>query len=319
MSDQIPSEPQRKSCLERAFIFFIRLLFAFVVGIAIGVGIYFGVQLLYNEYQSLTQEYESRIVALETSQSESNQQMIDRLSGFQTRLETLEIQGDTQKNIIADLESQLDSYDEFRTYQATVVAGQQETITILQDTTLAIQDELSTVQTDLDSLESSLSGFQEDLLAIESITEVLEDSVNKNQDAIETINQTLVGVDARMLELEYKMAFLEAMEFLTRARLNLVQGNLTLARSDIEATRTLLVALQEQLSPLQAAYVGEIITSVDDTLTFLPGAPLTAADKLESVWQMLAAGLPEEGEANTDTPLDSTPSPTPLVTPTPTP
>ena len=136
MSDQIPSEPQKKSCLERAFIFFIRLLFAFVIGIAIGVGIYFGVQLLYNEYQSLTQEYDSRISTLETSQSESNQQMIDRLSGFQTRLETLEIQGDTQKNMIADLDSQLDSHDEFRSYQATVVADQQETITNLQNTIL---------------------------------------------------------------------------------------------------------------------------------------------------------------------------------------
>jgi uncharacterized coiled-coil protein SlyX len=319
MSDQIPSETQKKSCLERAFIFFIRLLFAFVVGIAIGVGIYFGVQLLYNEYQSLIQEYDSRISTLETSQSESNQQIIDRLSGFQTRLETLEIQGDTQKNIIADLESQLDSYDEFRSYQATVVAGQQETITNLQDTIFALQNEVSTVQNDLKSLQSSFSGFQEDLLSIEANTKALEDSVNENQTAIETINEMLMDIDAHMLELEYKMIFLEAMEFLTRARLNLVQGNLTLARSDIEATRTLLAALQEQLSPPQAAYVSEIITSVDDILTFLPGAPLTAADKLESVWQLLAAGLPVESEENIESPVDGTPSPTPLVTPTPTP
>lgn len=319
MSDQIPSEPQRKSCLERVFIFFIRLLFAFVVGIAIGVGIYFGVQLLYSEYQSLTQDYDSRISALETSQSESNQQIIDRLSGFQTRLETLEIQGDTQKNTIADLESQLDSYDEFRSYQATVVAGQQETITILQDTIFALQDEYSTVQTDLDSLESSISGFQEDLQAIETSTKELSDSVNENQAAIGTINETLMVIDTRMLELEYKMAFLQAMEYLTRARLNLVQGNLTLARSDIEATRTLLVVLQEQLPPLQAAYVGDIISAIDDTLTFLPGAPLTAADKLEGVWQMLAAGLPVESEANSEIPVDSTPSPTPMATPTPMP
>jgi uncharacterized coiled-coil protein SlyX len=104
MSDQLPSEPPKKSCLERAVIFSIRLLFAFVVGIAIGVGIYFGIQMLYNEYQSITQEYDSRISTLETNQSESSQQVTDRLSGYQSRLETLEIQGDTQKNTIADLE-----------------------------------------------------------------------------------------------------------------------------------------------------------------------------------------------------------------------
>ena len=53
--NELTPEPQKKSCLERAIIFLIRLLFAFVVGIAIGVGIYFGIRLLYNEYQSITQ------------------------------------------------------------------------------------------------------------------------------------------------------------------------------------------------------------------------------------------------------------------------
>ena len=82
MNDQTPSEPQKKSCLERAVIIFIRLLFAFVVGVAIGVGIYFGVRLLYDEYQTLTIDYATRINALEASQSQSNQLLSDRLSSF---------------------------------------------------------------------------------------------------------------------------------------------------------------------------------------------------------------------------------------------
>jgi len=109
------------------------------------------------------------------------------------------------------------------------------------------------------------------------------------------------------------------MELLTRARLNLVQGNYTLAQSDLESARSLLVILQEELPPFQAAYVGGIIAAIDDLLTYLPGAPLTAADKLESVWQMLAAGLPDEGESTADSSEGSTPTPTPTVTPTPNP
>ena len=143
MSDQPPTELPKKSCLERAVILFIRLLFALVLGIAIGVGIYFGVQLLYDEYRSLTQDYDLRITALESSQSQSSQLLTDRMVSFQTRLEKLEIQGDTHKDALADLEILLESHDEFRTYQETVVAEQQETILNLQDTILALQTKVN--------------------------------------------------------------------------------------------------------------------------------------------------------------------------------
>ena len=90
-----------------------------------------------------------------------------------------------------------------------------------------------------------------------------------------------------------------------------MQGNTTLAQSDVNAARELLVELQLELSEFQAAYVGEIIAALDDTLKFLPGAPLTAADSLERAWQMLAAGLPDEPEIDTSAASDETPTPEP--------
>lgn len=324
MSTQPPTEqPKKKSCLERAVIFFIRLIFAFVVGVAIGVGIYFGIRLLYDEYQSLTQDYDARITTLETNQSQSSQLVTDRMSGLQTRLENLEIQGDTHKNTIAELENRLDSHDEFRSYQATVVAGQQETIQNIQETILAMQTEINIVQTDLAALQNSLSSFQEDIIALETNTKTLADTVEENQSAsqvaIEAMNEMTLDTEARMTTLEHKMAFLVVMELLTRARLNLVQGNYTLAQSDFEAARALLVVLQEELLPLQSAYVGGIITAIDDLLTYLPSAPVTAADKLESVWQMLATGLPDEADLTIELSEEGTPVPTPTLTPTPQP
>jgi chromosome segregation ATPase len=329
MSTQITPAPQKKSCLERAIILSIRLLFAFVVGIAIGVGIYYSVRLLYGEYQSITQDYDSRIAALETSQSESGQQVSDRLSSYQERLEALEIQGDTQKDALADLESRLNSHDDFRSYHATVAAGQQETLLNMQDTILAMQGEVNIAQENLETLQNSLTGFQEDITAHESNTEALADAVEENQAAVksmlETVSNLVLDTEAQMKALEYQMVFLQAMELLTRARLNLVQGNVTLAQSDIEAARALLATLQSELPSYQAAYVSETITLVDDTLTYLPGAPLTAADKLESVWQMLATGLPDEVYSTADQTVtpgpseESTPSPTLTSTPTPQP
>jgi hypothetical protein len=315
MSTQTPEQPPQKSCFERVFIFLIRLIFAFVVGIAIGVGIYFGVRLLYGEYQSITQDYDARLSALENSLSQSDQLVADRMTGLQTRLENLEIQGDTYKNIIADLENRLESHDEFRSYQATAVTGQQETISSMQEVILELQTEVGTVQSDLEMLENSLSGVQDDISALETNAKVITDAVEESQDVTDITNSKVQDVEARMTILEQEMTFLVAMELLTRARLNLVQGNYTLAQSDIGTAINLLVTLQEELPPLQASYVGEIIEAANDTLTFLPGAPLTAGDKLEGVWQMLASGLPSEEDSTIEA-EESIPDSTPTVTPT---
>ena len=324
MTEQLsPVEPQKKSCLERIVILFIRLLFALVVGVAIGVGIYFGISLLYNEYQALTQDYDSRITALETNQAQTDQLVTDRFSNYQTRVETLEILGDNHKEELNELVSRLDTLEESHSYQATVVAGQQETIRNMQETILALQAEVSMVQSDLETLQNSLSGFQEDILALETNTrnlaDTLEDSQSTNQAAAEVMSEIVLKTDKRMTDLEHKMVFLVAMELMTRARLNLVQGNYTLAQSDLEAAQSMLVALQDELLPFQSAYVSGIVDAIDDLLTYLPGAPLTAADKLESVWQLLAAGLPEEDDSANALTDGSTPSPTPTLTPTPNP
>ena len=327
MSTPLTPEPPKKSCLERAVIFSIRLLFAFVVGVAIGVGIYFGARLLYQEYQSLTQSYENRITALETNQAEADQQVTDRLSNYQTRLETLEIQGDTQKDTLTDLESRLDSHDEFRSYNATIVMGQQQTLLDLQDAIAGMHDEVSTVQSDLEALQSDLASFEEDILALENSTETFVNGSEENQATIDSMNEMVLSTEARMAALEHQMVVLQAMELLTRARLNLVQGNATLAQSDIEAARDLLLNLQAEVPEYQAAYVGEIVTVLEETLSYLPAAPLTAADLLETAWQMLATGLPDEAaaaeaEAGTATDATGTPEPTNqgevTVTPTPT-
>ncbi len=327
MSTPLPPEPKKKTCLERTIVFLVRLFFAFVVGIAIGLGVYFGFNFLYGEYQTLTQDYDARITALETNQAQAEQLVTDRLSGFQTRLETLEIQGDTQKEAVTNLNSQLDKYEEILLYQATAIAGQQLTQEGMQETLLSMQTEISVLQSNLDAIQNIITRFNEDILALESNTTALTEGVAENQAAVAALNESVISTEARMAAVESQMVFLQAMELLTRARLNLVQGNTTLAQSDIEAARDLLTELQTLLPPYQAEYVGQIIVALEDTLKFLPNAPLTAADKLEGAWQFLAAGLPDESAAEaaseTDEEIEGTPTPeatpeiTPSLTPTP--
>ena len=216
MSTPLPPEPKKKSCLERAVIFFIRLFFAFIVGIAIGIGIYFGIRMLYGEYQSMISEYDARITALETNQTEANQLVSDRLSGFQSRLETLEIQGDTEKETITNLESQVEKHEEFLSYQATVVAGQQLSQQGMQETILGLQTQIAVVQSDLEAIQSSLTSFEEDIKALETNSQALTDGLEENQSAIAAMNEAVQSTEAQMAALEYQMVFLQAMELLTR-------------------------------------------------------------------------------------------------------
>jgi chromosome segregation ATPase len=317
MSTPLPPQPPQKTCLERAIIVFVRLLFALIFGIAIGAGIYFGATLLYGQYLTLTQDYEARISALENQQSETEQIVSDRLADFQTRLETLEILGDTQKESLADLEGRIDSHEEFLSYQATVVMGQQVTQEGIQDTILALQTQIGVLESDLAAVQTALTGFDEDLTALETTVESYDES-------IAAVNEIVASGGARLTALQHQMVFLQAMELLTRARLNLVQGNVSLAQNDINTASALLSQLLPELPPYQVDYVNETILRLEATLEALPAAPLTASDQLESAWQMLSAGLPSEAEAQTnvvESSQGSTPTPTATteVTATPTP
>ncbi len=109
---------------------------------------------------------------------------------------------------------------------------------------------------------------------------------------------------------------------LTRSRIFLTQGNISLAQTEIRAAASLLTELQEQLPEGQAAYIGEAVDVLNESLSYLPRSPLLASDRVEGVWQLLFEGLPEESAeeaAAEEAAAESTGTPTAEGTPTATP
>ena len=323
-----PPLPQnaQPSCLVRGLRFLIRAIFVLLIGTLLGIGTYYGAILLYDQYVSLTQDHETRLAALEMNRTETENLITEGFSSLQTRLETLELQGDTHKEEIASLESSLANYEEYLSLQATAVMGYQATQDDMQETILALQTQIGILQTDLESIQSGITAFESDLGAVESAVDDLTETLEGNQALVDTMQALSDENEARMLALQNEMTWLQVMQLLTRARLSLVQGNATLAISDIEAAQTLMAGLQANVPDFQVVYVEQIMTLLDDTLGYLPNTPLTAADQLESAWQMLVNGLPTEAEAaemeadtaETNAEAEETPAPSEEATPTPT-
>ncbi len=93
----------------------VRLLLILIFGGALGAGLYFGTSALYQQYTRVIEDHAARLDALESRQLQNSQLTLDRLENFQDRIETLEIQGDTDKDALADLQSRFDALEETQT------------------------------------------------------------------------------------------------------------------------------------------------------------------------------------------------------------
>ena len=243
----------------------VRLLLILIFGGALGAGLYFGTSALYEQYTRVIEDHAARLDTLESHQQQNSQLTLDRLENFQDRIEILEIQGDIDKDALADLQSRFDALEESQTNQ-------------IADANL-FSERISTVE----QLVDQTSSLGENQVSLQKQVEQLSKSI----DALDEQN-------SRLDILYNDFQVLRAMELLTRARLHLMSGNLTIARSDIESSRDILGLLQAIVPDQQIESVTAIIALLDDALDRLPDFPVSAADKLEGAWALLIDGLSRE-------------------------
>lgn len=316
MSDVTPT--QKPSCFSRALGFILRLFFVLILGVVLGAGIFYGALYVYRQYIQVVQEHSWQLYELETRLEQLDSQTSQRLSDYQDRLETLEIQSDTGKATLAKFEGRLSALEaEWETLQGTLydlAEAQAEQVDILVE----INENLMDMGAQLDRL-------QGDVKALEKEAQSLAKSVTENSEDIETALTASETALAQGEDLQQQLALLRAMELLTRSRIYLFQDDYSLARADLLAAKELLSGLAEGAPEGQAEALEAINKFVDQAASNLPIAPLTAIKRLESAWELLVAGLPEEPlemqPSSDETPavtLQGTPSPTPSSTPSPT-
>jgi chromosome segregation ATPase len=264
--------------------FVVRLLLVLLLAVLLGAGVYFGLPALYRRYVQPIETNLARLDDAQARQEQTDQQLRQRLDDLQRRLEALELQNDTQKQSLDEIQTSLSGLE--KTAQSD---QEKQILTRLGE----VESALQAANANLDQLRNDLAG------------------VNQAQ----AQNSLLVQDLARKAEtgsLETELQLLKAMELLTRSRLSLVENNAGEAEQDVRAARQLLADLGGEVPEYQVEALSSIIARLDQALTDLPARPVLAADNLEIAWQLLRSGLPGE-----PTPEPTLTPGTPTGTPTP--
>ncbi len=311
----------------------LRLLFLLVLGIGLGVAIYYAVvwggPALYNQFVYPVQENTLRLEDLDARQAQSNQLISDRLDALQARLEALEIQGDTDRETFSSLQSGIDAVTTSLTdlqaaqteAQAAIddlLAAQAATDASLESIQAAQAEavaHLAEEQAALGEAQSALADLARQLDDIDQAVEGLAQAASQSDEEIQALEVELEAVAVPLADLRYDQFLLRALDLLTYAELHLAQGNAGLARSDVGGARSLLSDLQTQLPAHYQNAMTAILARLDLVLGNLPGAPDLARGDLDVAWQLLLRGLTGTG-AGIGLPLTPTLTLTTTLTPT---
>ncbi|MGC9349377.1 MAG: hypothetical protein ACP5JG_14660 [Anaerolineae bacterium] len=306
-----------------------RLALVLVVGVLVGVGIYYAVSWVYPNVVVPVQENTRDIDDLEQSQNAIAQRLDQHIENVYGRL--------------ADLEGEV-----VRVQESAAV--QERDTTEALDRLATVEPQLVALQATADAQDTTIAALERDLAAAEGDLEDQADALDDEQDrvselaaelgtSIEAIEGQLEEVSAEQPILLGRLAMAQTAQDLLRVRVLLLEDNPGAARD------TLLLAIQHlrqgaQLSPEVAEAADDLEARMRALDGLIESRSFTTAPALESLWaEVMSLVLPPpEGEAmmaeiEATTPLTATvaptvtvtvtgtitplPSPTPTFTPTP--
>jgi hypothetical protein len=279
---------------------FVRLILILLVALVIGLGIQLGVPRVYETYVQPVQENGRAIRNLEAQQAQDKEQLSGRLVGLQERLDSLEVQNDEAKQVVASLQAELQaSLEQVQSLQALQEETQTDTAGQLADLDAALA-----------ALDSTLSRLDDELAAA-------AESGEMNQEEIAALSEAFNATGNPISTLRRELQLVKAMELITRSRVSLGQSNFGLVEQDIQLARDLLVELEPLVFDFQQEALLAIVSRLDLALENLPDAPNRVDDDLETAWELLVAGLPAEAPPAESLEAGGSLTPTPEGTPTP--
>jgi chaperonin cofactor prefoldin len=255
---------------------------------AIGVGLYYGAPIIYNQFVKPVEEHTVQIGDLQVQQKQSATESSERVGELQKQIDTLTSLRDKDKEKIAEVQADLKK-----------AVGWQEA-----DQQLATRQ--GKLEARLDDFESLQRSFQSTLAELKVASQ--EDS--KRVDAVEKMVR---GQEAPLSTMRQEVSLIKVMELVTRSRAAMVDRNYGVAQSDLQSARTLLSVLQAKAQTYQTASIQSMIERIDLALNNLANNPSLADKDLDVIWQLLIQGLPASADEVLPT---SAPVPLPTVVPT---
>jgi chromosome segregation ATPase len=281
---------------------------------ALGAALYYGAPVLIDEYLLKDVKLNrSRIQEIDSEFSTSSEFFSERLKDLQTRLETMELQRDSDAQLLGNLQVQLDAAEVTLQNQGVSLEGLD-----------AVQISLDEFSATIASLEERITSYEVELGAFQDEVEALSQALDGHQGEYQALKDQVEARDT-VGTLRQDLELLKIMELVTRVRVSIGQENIGLAKDDLQAAQDLLNGLSAEVTAGQAEYLADIsqrLTLAEENLT---EAPELVSGDLEVAWQLLLQGLPEateQGVGITATPTGTTESETGVdqsPTPTPTP
>lgn len=160
------------------FRFLVRLLFVIVVGVLIGLGLFYGVPWLYRQLVLPVQEQGTRITALEEQWNQAqdqsrteNKRLQDRLTALEEQVTQLKEEHASQVQAQADLKQRLEGQETRLAQLEKDLAAQTATLTTLRDT---LRQETASWQTGRESAAAQLNALEGRLALLQAAHDLLK-------------------------------------------------------------------------------------------------------------------------------------------------
>jgi len=284
--------------------FTLRLLFIVVLGVLLGLGIYwgaaYGVATVNRQVFQPIQNHAVRLDDLESRYAQDYGRMNERTQALQERIDALESRSDATREALDALQTRLTTSETLLGDMRATLDAAQEGLSALETRQDAFEPTITELETTFTTLETTLTTLETALGTLETAMGTLAETVEQTIDDVETLS-IFVKDEAPLISVRTDVQLLKAMELLTRARLQLALDNLGMATTEVQEARDLLLALAETLPPDQQEEIAAIVQRLDLGLANLPDAPRLAIEDFEIAWQLLIRGLPSPQLTATET------------------
>ena len=246
--------------------------------------------MLIDEYLLKDVEANSSKIELIETDLESNSEFINqRLADLQTRIDTLEIQGDIDEETIVDLQAKLTAAESSLLDAESSLLEQEATLESLSTLGTMLDEQAASIS----SLEASLAAYEASLGDVQDVALVLAEFGVTQQGEIELLKTQLEAKEAAGT-LRQDLSLLKVMGLITRVQVSIGQENIGLAKDDLITAQDILTSLRSEVTTEQAAYIDDIAQRLELASNNISKSPDLVVDDLEVAWQLLVQGLPQE-------------------------
>lgn len=288
----------------RILRFLVRLTFVVLIGVLIGLGLFYGVPWVYQHLVWPVQENSAQIAVLQEQVENNSERIVDNHRALQDRIVALE-------NEVTDLR------------ERTAVQGQDQELLMAEGERLAerittLEDDIEAQRQDVEQVRSTLEDTTSDVeQEIEGIQEELEEAREELSQQIAASQDDLSGLEGQLDEARARISLLQTAQDLLKVQVLLLEENPGAARDALE----LAVAHLDQAGAMLPSQAG-VLDDLRERMLTLDGLiaerSFRASPTLEALWadvMGLVTPLTAQSTVTETEVISPLPTPTPAPSP----